>query len=98
MIVIPFKLLPYFLIVGGIGLITEGSSFWGVCCIIIGIVILYFRHSKKNETHTDNSSANKPIINEISQSNNQPKILKCKKCGAELQEGSVYCVNCGSKI
>lgn len=95
-----FKLswLPYMLIIGGVFALFSGeeSTLGGIVMIAIGAIWLYLKHSNKNEN--SNVGENKSIDHSPTETSIKPEILKCKKCGAELDENAVYCVNCGSKV
>jgi len=112
MIVFKIGWLPYILILGGILVAIEGDPS-ALILSLIGGVWLYVKYAKKpgssSRSHTASTvtaaapkqvstprppiSPAKPVSEPV-----KPAAKFCRHCGAKVEPGDVYCIECGDKL
>lgn len=99
--VIPIKLLPYLMIIGGIGCIFSGDAAWGLFVIAGGAAWLYFRYKKKQSVdHNTQTNNYNPANNSTNYPTNNPakptgQYNFCQECGTALDSNTGICPKCG---
>lgn len=95
MIVFKLSWLPWILIIGGIGLLSDGEAA-GVALLLIGAVWLVLRYRSKKSGDSEPKQLQKK--NPINAEGSAVSPGTCPACGAAVSENSLYCASCGKRL
>lgn len=103
MVVFPLKLLPWLLVLGGIGCFMGGEDILlGVVMLIGGGVWIYFQltgKSKRSSKGTSSPVSPSPPVPVPAPEPPKPTVSAfCPQCGAKTESGMLFCVQCGTRL
>ena len=99
MLIFKLSWVPYILIIAGIAVAADGDAS-ALILTAIGIIWLIIKYYNKSKNSSNSNTQNETSFstNSAPATNQSANVKYCRNCGAKLEDGDVFCVECGSKI